>query len=240
MASLITSGNKMAKDIQSLMRKYEYTLEQAQKCYWQTFERDIKYGLLQANMYAKIKREMMEAGELPHLCDPNKLVRTYNITVRPNEKKITFKDFYVDVMKFVGRACFEDYKLSFEQKGTCNNTLGQGFHVHILAKMRQRSKGEVLRDTISTFTKYTADNCIEVKNVPTEDDYTKALRYITHYESKDGHKAVTQEWDILWREKNGLQQIYASDGTPQEAILPPIKSVRGQDSMGNPFVVELA
>lgn len=137
-----------------------------------------------------------------------KITKTYFITIRPDTTKITFPQFYEMVSKFVQRNCFEWFELTFEQKSVDPNNLGAGFHTHILAKMTQRSKGEVLRDTQSTFKSCTAENCIQVDPVKTTKDLENTRKYIVEYIAKDGHKEVTQEADKLWRTKLNLRSLY--------------------------------
>lgn len=142
----------------------------------------------------------------------------YFITVRPDTNKITFDDFYKLVSKYVSRKCFKSYTLSFEQKGTEEADLGKGFHVHIVADMTQRSKGEVLRDSKSTFACCTAENCIKV--IPTRNPTDIITKYLINYESDDGHKMSTQNADSTWRATRGLQDLYEGPGA-----LPPLVSV---------------
>lgn len=130
----------------------------------------------------------------------------YFITIRPDNKKITFIDFYNKCKTFAHRAFITEYSLSFEQKGTNDVSLGHGFHAHIVCKTSARSKGEVLRYTQSTFSTCTADNCIEV--IPTRMPEDIINNYLLNYESKDGHKIVTKEWDALWRAQNNLKNLY--------------------------------
>lgn len=225
MASLITSGNKMAKDILRLKNTFEYNDNDALSCYWKTYDRDVLYGLLQADRYAMIKEKNKHL--LPNLFGNEKLKKCYFITIRPDSKKINFIEFQTLVMNFLGRECFNHFIMVFEQKGTDENTLGHGFHTHIIGNMMQRSKGEVLRDTKSTFKCCTAENCIKVDIIKTQKDMDKLLGYIRDHKAKDGHKKITEESDKIWRQKNNLQDIYT------ECIdLPPISSTnRGQLSI---------
>lgn len=133
----------------------------------------------------------------------------YFITIRPDEKKITFRAFYDKCKTFVNRAFITTYTLSFEQKGTDEVSLGHGFHAHIVCKTTARSKGECLRYTQSTFGTCTANNCIEV--IPTRMPEDIIDNYLIEYESKDGHKITTKEWDTLWRQQNNLRHIYTTD-----------------------------
>lgn len=134
------------------------------------------------------------------------------ITIRPNDTKCNFVDFKEKIFKLVERGCFLEYALSFEQKGTTPEDLGKGFHCHIVAKMKQRSKGEVLRDVSSTFKSWIeqgliASNCIDVCITKNPEELVK--KYLVAYESDDEHKSLTKEWDTLWRQHNDLLPLYA-------------------------------
>lgn len=145
----------------------------------------------------------------------------YFITVRPDEKLIDFDGFYGVVNKFVQRKCIEEFTLSFEQKGINDNELGNGFHMHIVVKPKAgswRSKGEVLRDTKSTFACCAAANCIEV--IPTKKPEEIINGYMIEYESKDGHKEVTKEADARWRSIRGLSPTYVSSPLPVLEMVP--------------------
>lgn len=173
--------------------------------------RDIKTALQLRDAIRSLEEETGETL----LFVPQGSKQAYFITIRPDTKKIKFCDFYNDVRKFCLRKCFETFKLSFEQKGMSDDTLGDGFHVHIVACMKQRSKGEVLRDTISAFKGYTAPNCIEVLTTRNPDELVD--NYLVNYKSDDGHKAPTQKWDALWRTQENLEGLYSGSM--------PIKSV---------------
>lgn len=139
--------------------------------------------------------------------------QSYFITIRPDDTKANLLEFKEKVLSFVGRKCFLSYKLSFEQKGTCPTELGNGFHVHIIAQMRQRSKAEVLRDTLSSWNdwigkQWIAANCIQV--LTTKNPEQIVNDYLLEYKSDDGHKEVTKAMDEIWRSANGLQNLYVS------------------------------
>lgn len=169
------------------------------------FEKNARLGI---ELMLKFKEIAAEEGLIEY--EPVK--RNWFITIRPDTKIITFEAFYDMVQKFVKRSCFINYTLSFEQKGTSDETLGQGFHTHIVAQMTQRSKGEVLRDTQSTFKKCTAKNCIQVLLCKNPEELIDS--YLINYESNDEHKIVTKIWDTKWREKMNLKEIYSTTRSP--------------------------
>lgn len=138
--------------------------------------------------------------------------QAYMVTIRPSTKA-TWDQFYQKVESFLGRKFFVQYVRSYEQKGTSMETLGEGFHVHIVCETTHRSKGELLRDTKSTFKQWiedglVAENCIQVDLTKNPEALVK--NYLIDYVSEDDHKACTKEWDALWRAKiwpNGYHSI---------------------------------
>lgn len=136
----------------------------------------------------------------------------YFVTIRPNEKLINFNDFKTLVFKYLKRKCIDSWTLSFEQKGNSLETLGQGFHAHIIiwpVNGRWRSQGEILRDTQRTFAKCTSDNNVDIKT--TREPQKIIDNYLINYVSNDGHKKLTKQWDMIWRENLGLSSLYNSD-----------------------------
>lgn len=128
------------------------------------------------------------------------------ITIRPDETKCNFDEFYDIVRKYCQRKFFYEFTLSFEQKGIDDDSIGKGFHVHIVANTRHRSQSECLRDTKSTFKSIAADNCIDVKTTRNPKDIIQ--KYLTDYESDDNHKVATKNADMKWREKEKLDPLY--------------------------------
>jgi len=166
--------------------------------------RDIVYNNTLKNEIHEFREILKIAQELHDIY--NEVVNTtkvnwYFITIRPQEG-IEFKEFKGIVEKYLNRKCFLEYTFSYEQKGTNFDELGKGFHCHIVANTTWRSKIEGLRQTISTFKGIASDNCIQID---TTREPSKIIKnYLIDYESKDGHKIVTKEWDTLWRSKEGL------------------------------------
>jgi len=155
------------------------------------------------------------------------------ITVRPNTKICSFARFYEFVHKCVNRKCFEDYILTFEQKWGDQDAdpdiikkLGDGFHIHIIAKMMQKTKAAVLRDIQSSFKKCTAPQCVQVDIIFDPEQVNNLENYITNYTSKDGHKIKTKETDSLWRTQEGLLSVYNGclPNKPGRQTKSPIKS----------------
>lgn len=184
----------------------------------------MEYKAIYAEEYEKaINRERAEFKEILHIAAGlhqdylevmgKQTNNWYFITVRPDTRKITFDEFFLLCQKYVHRKCFHSYTLSFEQKGTDVESLGTGFHCHIVADCSWRSKGEALRDTTSTFNKCTEPQCIEIKTTRNPDEIVQ--KYLCDYESKDEHKASTKEWDTMWRLHKNIKHLYTSSETAE-------------------------
>lgn len=168
------------------------------------------------NMYEREFEQTLEFASRLHdtyKAFMNKTPQSYFITIRPDCNQCSLSEFMCKVKSFVERKCFISYTLSYEQKGTSDETIGQGFHVHIVAEMRQRSKTEVIRDVMSSWNGWIKDskiksNCIQVD--VTRNPTSIVNKYLIEYESEDGHKEVTKEWDAKWRQQNNIDEIYRS------------------------------
>lgn len=139
---------------------------------------------------------------------PKKDSGHYMITIRPDEKKIKFAIFKTLVEKFVKKKMII-YTYSFEQKGTNPETIGSGFHVHIIGTIRQRDKHTALTQACNFFADCTNPNCIQI-------DYCKhpeatIQNYLIDYKSEDNHKEITKIGDNIWRNENNLQEIYSNN-----------------------------
>lgn len=138
------------------------------------------------------------------------------ITIRPDVKRIDFGSFYRQVCKYISRKPFIEFSLTFEQTGS-GETLGDGFHIHIVADTRWRSKGECIRDTYTSFKDMLEINCIDVRLTKNPNDIVE--NYMIAYDSKDEHKIIHKNDDSLWRTLYNLRSIYDNLDPPRESVL---------------------
>lgn len=137
--------------------------------------------------------------------------RRFFITIRPDESKCDFDTFKLLVEQYLQRKMFEDFEMSFEQKGHDDpTTMGKGFHCHIIGHMNPlyKDKSKIIRDTYSTFKNVLDQNAIQVDCLRTNADLERVRGYIVDYTSNDDHKVTTKQYDAMWREAAGLQHIY--------------------------------
>lgn len=219
MSSPFAFLNKVTKRADKAAQKYAAQMESSgvmtyKEAFDQMFEQECKSALREIRLMKRMKDVIQdEFAELLEIKQtPSK--QAYMITIRPDDTKADFFEFKELVEQFVSRKCFIEYQYSFEQKGTEPMNLGKGFHVHIVANMKQRSKSEVLRDTLSSWKSWIdqgliAANCIDV--ITTKNGEALVNDYLLEYKSDDGHKAVTQSYDELWRSGMSLQRLYKSE-----------------------------
>lgn len=245
--NLIKIKNKINEEFGDLYNENQIK-ELACKQYWKKFDEECEMGFLMQEKAHEVKERLLKEGKLPSLIKATKTPKTFFISIRPDETKTSFEKFHNDISTMLKRDCFEHFTLVFEQKSTNVENLGKGFHCHILTKMTQKGKAEVLRDlfgiTQGVYTKkveiniqsYTAPNCIRIDLCKTQKDIDKVKGYIIDHLAKDGHKKITEETDRLWREKLNLQANYIDP--PDHIKLPTLSSTLcGQEKEDKPIIL---
>lgn len=208
MASLIFSHAKSIVKKCKQVASEQTNIGESDK-YLEIYERELEGEMANFDEYLRVANLLHKRYESFSV----KSKQGYFITIRPDCKMVTFDDFKTQVENFVQRKCFLEWTYSFEQKGTTPSDMGTGFHVHIVCKSKHRSKGECLRDTLSSWNEwiqkgYIASNCIEV--VVTKNAESLIENYLVEYKSDDDHKIVTKSMDELWRNEMNLESLYKS------------------------------
>lgn len=216
MASIIFSHSKSCINAaKKKARKFsEHIDDRAEReaMFKRMYDKYLEEALQEFDEYLEFSSKLHQRYEAKCIGKSNE--HHYMITIRPKlECDATIVDLVSMTDRLLKRSCFLEYSYSYEQKGTCPEDLGKGFHVHIIARMKQRSKGEVVRDCVSTFNSWIEKGWMEpqgidVKITKNPDDVVQ--NYLIEYKSDDDHKAPTKEWDSIWRNANGLQDIYRS------------------------------
>jgi len=189
----------------------------------------------QIDLYGKDKKEAYQIAETRILKDfdstcelgimlmerfkarlPVKHTGYYMLTIRPDDKNVTFNTFRHVVKQYIYDKMV-NYTYSFEQKGTSLEELGKGFHVHIIGTWQARDKPNILTQTINYFKQFAAANCIQLDICRNPEEVVR--KYLTEYISEDEHKITTKEWDTKWREDLGLKHIYTNLSSPGRLVL---------------------
>lgn len=144
-----------------------------------------------------------------------KEISTYSycfITVNP-QPLITLKDFQKNIDKMLQKKWLTQYVYVLEQRGTCEEELGKGFHLHmIIMKPEGKSQAHCIREIASTFKKQCDTSnyhCYNTKWI-NEEEYKRKLEYIlgTKESTEENNKQLKQEYDKIWREKCQIQPFY--------------------------------
>lgn len=171
---------------------FHRTLEQEKKDVMDAFEIGMSYW----QMVKPRLEEIKDTG-----------CRHYFITWRPPHD-INFNTFKFDVEKFI--KSWENkwiwWEYAYEQKGTDEATMGNGFHCHLIVATTAENyyPSHILRNSVRCFP-YIAKNCIQV-------DIVRNLKRTKEYirgDKKDAEKEPSIAMDRPWREKIGLQNIYS-------------------------------
>lgn len=217
MASIIFSHskscvNKAKKEARKFCSHLEYDDPNRKELFDKMFNKYLEQYLNEFDEYLEFSSKLHERyqqkaiGKAPG--------NHYMITIRPKpDTDCSISDLVSMTERLVKRTCFVNYKYSYEQKGTCPEGLGKGFHVHIVAQMKQRSKGEVVRDCVSTFNSWIEKGWMDPQGIDvlvTKNPDELVQNYLIDYKSNDDHKAPTKNWDEIWRNDNDLAPIYES------------------------------
>lgn len=134
------------------------------------------------------------------------------ITINP-KPGLTFEEFQKSVEKAVERNIFTSYRYVYEQRGSCIEEQGKGFHCHMLCKRNLNYKpSKVTVNLKNTFKKITnVDNPALLNIQHIGEDFAKDKNdYITSVKTGEG-KDVKQEVDVVWREAIGIEAVYGDE-----------------------------
>lgn len=176
--------------------------------FWTCWENTCKIA---ARLEAIHLKHRIEAGVVPKdskiaTSEPGTKDKWFFITIRPNKR--SFQEFKKRIEdRIIKRSFVKEFTYCFEQKGTTNETLGTGFHLHgIMRVPHYTSPGNLARDILSSLNGFCGNAGVKCQLSKNPNEHFE--RYCKNYESEDGHKAVTKEWDEKWRIQEGIQAIY--------------------------------
>lgn len=182
---------------------------------WPEFDNAIKQ---EQNMILRriIRREYKNGKYLKHLKDIEdsqsqtiEKDRYWWITVNPNNK-VCMNDIKYKVESFVKRKIVSNYIYVYEQRGTSQETCGNGKHVHLLIRKAKNIMPTVFkRDAKNSFKSITDVKNSSIFNMHScPVDYLKD-KYNYMLGDKTGDKKdIKCKWDLTFREKYKLNKIY--------------------------------
>lgn len=128
------------------------------------------------------------------------------VTINPKpDAELT--DFIHVVEKIVTKSWIEGYVYTYEQRGTDMDTLGTGFHAHLLFPKGDKPPSHISRELQNTC-KHIVGNPKHVHIVYiTDDDVLQKIRYMQGHKTADD-KALKVTMDKVWRNEHGFDDIY--------------------------------
>lgn len=124
---------------------------------------------------------------------------------------VPLAQFVQKVEKLAKRKLFTSTIWVYEQRGNTTDTLGKGFHAHMLCKRNVNYKpckiASCVRNTCKTLVKdVKANHLLNIQFIG--DDWAKDKEeYLLGKKTGEG-KDIKQDCDKIWREKNNLKSYY--------------------------------
>lgn len=177
-------------------------------------------GILnESNRYEKILKNLHnEESELRkeiYNIEDAKNPLHYFITIRPRENSIKFEEFYKNVKNIFKKKWITDYVYVIEQTGITEETLGTGFHIHIIIRRNEKRPSEIIREiksTVKGMGEVDNHNFLDIKGIyNNENDLKNRLNYILgEKKSTEGNqKDLKQKIDIIFRQTLNLEKYYS-------------------------------
>jgi len=132
-----------------------------------------------------------------------------NVNPAPNHSLLSFQQLIEKNMK---KVWIKDYCYVLEQRGENPETIGKGFHTHIIIeKHPEKSYSQCIKELARSFSK-----CCDTSNfhlfsgaIIKESDINKRRQYILGVK-QDTQKHLKQQFDIIWRKENFLKTSYGN------------------------------
>lgn len=185
--------------------------------YWTTYYSTM---LQHSDKYDDILEGLKQTKqELEEMTNNSKFIKTdiLFITVNP-VKGVELSKFLKKLKSCVTKKWIDEYLYVIEQRGDSDETLGDGFHCHMFIYHQNKSKkwSDVKREIKSTFSSISDTSnpsCLKIKNVPNQLVYNNYLNYMIGQKKDDKgkNKRIKQEFDKVFRRKNGLLDIYTNN-----------------------------
>lgn len=202
------ADNRISNDISNRVKNYEQ--DHPGEMIWSDHPKFAEFEewaiKLEANRIKRILKRKTKLQELVPELGNKRLNRMVFITIRP--VGVEFKVFKHLVEKFTGNENkFEAVEYAYEQKGEHYSKVGDGFHVHIIARMSPTTrKMEILSHAKTIFKPYCPQP--DIKTIFNDEDLTNKRNYIRDAKSADDNKKLAHEFDAIWRSTEGLDDIY--------------------------------
>lgn len=131
---------------------------------------------------------------------------------------INLANFVMMVMTYVKKDIFLGAELAFEQRGSTEETCGQGFHVHINL-IFSRCKKDLLTSAMKFFKEICSPENINVRQLKLTKELETRKNYLRGI--KTAEKLDKVSWDKPFRRRNNLADLYVKEGNSIKSELFP-------------------
>nr|DAV63821.1 MAG TPA: Rep protein [Cressdnaviricota sp.] len=120
------------------------------------------------------------------------------VSFKPNTNPDIVKE---SIQVYQKRSFVNTFQIAHEQRSEQPETLGEGYHIHMLISMpKSKPNCELIRETYSTFKNYVeGKNFIDVRHLKTQTDVDNIKKYMSGDKSDD--KLLKSQMDILFKKK---------------------------------------
>ena len=137
----------------------------------------------------------------------NNSINNLFITINPDTKKVSLKDFIKKITQITTWKCFDKCTYAFEQRGSDPLTRGIGYHVHIVANIN--IKPSIVKRRLLNSLKGIIGNPKHCDIQHLKD--TSVQRKLDYIQGKKGEeKQQKVDQDTPWREEHQLEALYVS------------------------------
>lgn len=175
----------------------------------------VKYKKLCGEIIEKQLKDKMYAG--------TKLQEAYDVVVSCRKQEAQNKYYFITICpyddieisslvkvmdKIIKKRWFTSYVYVYEQRQSEEDKPYHGIHTHIIVEKGTVKKSEVIREVYNTSKDIVGSKqSIDVKILETDNDLKTRINYIIGQKSTL-EKQQKQKIDILFRQKNNLQNYY--------------------------------
>lgn len=130
---------------------------------------------------------------------------------------VLLDDVKSKVRKFVNRKMCASTEWVYEQRGSTEDEMGKGLHVHMLVRpAKPIGLTQFRRNTVSTFkTLVGNEKAVDVRPCKAQSDVDKRRKYMSG-EKDDPEKMKKCAVDKMWRSKNNLSDMYKHENAKND------------------------
>lgn len=214
--SMLKRAEKARKDTQKTNDSYGKNLLDPEEAYEAYMRLEMEQALKEMRLACELEIAYREVRNEMGLNDKADKGRHTFLTIRP-PNTVSWLVFYEKTQAFIEKwqNKWDWAEWCYEQKGTNEQNMGCGFHIHILIKTTATNyyKSHILRDAIRAFPEVAA-HCIQADSIPAP-RVEKCRQYIRG-NKQTPEKLEAVPYDKIWRASMNLEEIYTkADGQVQ-------------------------